>query len=322
LVQVQRTPESREGSFECSINPSIIFLRIDIARGNRSNRYSRAFPMFTTRQILLIILFHVTTQGFVPPALRQYYHRHVTFLFDNKENRNGYKFGDLTKSLLGTTANVLTGTKEEYKFGDITKGVVKKAADAVKEISGKDDYQFGDLTLALDRKAKEKTAEFTGKSDYQVGDISKEILRRVRAGECKVEDIILLVKIMATLGAEFSPLASMLPAKLLLEMMNYSLAQEVGGKVLEIVTGTLDKRFKEAVTGDADYAVGDLTKKAIFNFIGKKDGDYELGDLTRTISKRLKENDRSGAGVAMDAEFVKELEQWDAALNLNDVKQL
>lgn len=277
--------------------------------------------MFTTRRIILIVLLHVTTsQGFVPPTTRQHHHRHVTVLFDNKKKQNGYKFGDLTKSLLGTTAKVLTGTKEDYQFGDITKGVVKKAADAVKEISGKDDYQFGDLTRALDRKAKEKAAEFTGKSDYQVGDISKEILRRVRAGEYKVEDIILLVKIMATLGAEFSPLASVLPAKLLLEMMNYSLAQEVGGKVLEIVTGTLDKRFKEAVTGDADYAVGDLTKKAILNFIGKKDGEYELGDLTRTISQRLKEKDRSGPGVTIDAEFVKELEQWDAALKLNDVK--
>jgi hypothetical protein len=64
------------------------------------------------------------------------------------------------------------------------------------------------------------------------------------------------------------------------------LAQEVGGKVLDIVTQTLDKRFKDAVTGDADYALGDLTKKAILNFIGKKDGDYEFGDLQRQYQKR------------------------------------
>jgi hypothetical protein len=127
---------------------------------------------------------------------------------------------------------------------------------------------------------------------------------------------------MVTLGAEFSPLASVLPAKLLLEMMNYSLAQEEGGKVLEVVTGTLDKRFKEVVTGDADYAVGDLTKKTIMKFIGKAEGDYEFGDLTRTLSKKLKDKDRSGAGVVMDAEFVKELEQWDSALKLSDVEHL
>jgi micrococcal nuclease len=95
--------------------------------------------MFTSRQILLIILFHATTQGFVPPATRQHHYRHVTILFDNTKKRNGYKFGDLTKSLLGPTAKVLTGTKEEYKFGDITNGAVKKAPDAVEEISGKDD---------------------------------------------------------------------------------------------------------------------------------------------------------------------------------------
>jgi hypothetical protein len=85
-------------------------------------------------------------------------------------------------------------------------------------------------------------------------------------------------------------------------MMNYSLAQEEGGKVLEVVTETLDKRFKEVVTGDANYAVGDLTKTTIMKFIGKAEGDYEFEDLTRTLSKKLKDKDRSGAGVVMDAD--------------------
>ena len=273
--------------------------------------------MFTNRHILLALFLHTPVQGFLPTSTR--HHHQTIVLFDNSKKQNGYQFGDLTKSILGKTAKVLTGKKEEYQFGDITKGVAKKTAEVVKELSGKEDYQFGDLSRALDRKAKEKAAEFTGKSDYQVGDISKEMLRRVRSGDYKVEDMILLVKIMVTLGAEFSPLASVLPAKLLLEMMNYSLVQEVGGKVLEVVTRTLDKRFKEAITGDADYTVGDLTKKTILKFVGKTDGDYEVGDLTRTISKSLNDHDRSGAGVAMSTEFVKELEQWDAALKLNDV---
>lgn len=272
--------------------------------------------MLSPRHILALFLI-TTTRGFVLLKRRQQ-QTHTTRLFDKKQD--GYKFGDLTKTLLGSTAKALSG-KKSYQFGDITKSVAKKAADAVKEISGKDEYQFGDLSRALDQKAKEKAAEFTGKSDYQVGDISKEILRRVREGEYKVEDIILLAKIMVTLGAEFSPLAGILPAKLLLEMMNYSLAQEVGGKVLDIVTQTLDKRFKDAVTGDADYALGDLTKKAILNFIGKKDGDYEFGDLTKTISKKMKEKDRKGSGVILDVDFVKELEQWDNSLKLTEAKQ-
>jgi hypothetical protein len=57
-------------------------------------------------------------------------------------------------------------------------------------------------------------------------------------------------------------------------------------------------------------------------FIGRAEGDYEFGDLTRTLSKKLKDKDRSGAGVVMDAEFVKELEQWDSALKLSDVEHL
>jgi hypothetical protein len=235
-----------------------------------------------------------------------------------KRSPKGYQFGDFTKSILGKTANALTGDSKEYQFGDITKGLKKKAVDAIKEVSGKEDYEFGDLTRALDKKAKMKVAEFTGKSDYQVGDITKEIFRRLGEGEYKIEDIVFLVKVLATLGADFSPLASVLPARLLLELMNYSLAQDVGSRILETVTQALDKRFKEAITGDANYEIGNLTKKAFMTFIGKDGGEYQFGDLTRTVAQKLKEKDGKNLGMVIDAEIVKELDQWDTALNLED----
>ena len=290
--------------------------------------------MMLAPQLLLLVLLVVVApvQGFI-----LHVHTHVciwtptrqrqqNILSANKKNEDGYKFGDFTKSILGGAGKALGGAgkkltgKNDYEFGDITKG-------AINEFTGKEDYQFGDLTRSLDQKSKEKAVQFTGKTDYQVGDLSKEILRRAKEGDYKVEDIVLICKIMVTVGAEFSPLASMLPAKLLLEMMNYSLAQEVGGKFLEVIMQTLDKRFKEAVTGDADYEVGDLTKKAIMKFIGKEEGEYEFGDLSRTISKKVQEKDSSGqaigtTGVILDAEFVKELEEWDSALKLDEAKPL
>jgi hypothetical protein len=265
--------------------------------------------MLFLRSVPPILLLSISTaDGFViSPATTT--SRTSTTLAAKKDEKGGYQFGDLTKSLFGNTAKKLTG-KDEYKFGDITKS-----------ITGKEDYEFGDISKALDEKAKAKAAEFTGKLDYKVGDISKEIVRRVKDGDYTMEDIILLCKILLTLGAEFSPIASALPAKFLLEMMNYSLANEVGGKVFDVAASTLDKRMKEAVTGDADYAVGDLTKKSILKFIGKD--DYEFGDLSRKISEKMNDKEtgskNNSAGFEngkMGPELVAELDQLDRDLKL------
>merc|ERR1712176_941657 len=100
---------------------------------------------------------------------------------------------------------------KSYRFGDITKSIFGQTA---KVFTGKEHYEFGDLSRALDEKAKQRVAEFTRKHDYEVGDISKEILRRLSHGEYKVEDIMFLCKVLLTLGAELSPIANALPAKL------------------------------------------------------------------------------------------------------------
>merc|ERR1712194_408545 len=194
----------------------------------------------------------------------------------------GYKFGDITKSIFKKTTKAVTG-KKDYEFGDITKTIVDKTTGSINNITGNDKYQFGDISKALDQLAKEKATQFTKKQEYQVGDISKEILRRVWEGEYKIEDIFLLFKVLLTFGAEFSPLASALPAKIIFEMINFSLAQEVSKKVMGVLASSLDKRLKESLTGDSNYQIGDLTKRAILQFIGKD--EYEFGDISRTISK-------------------------------------
>mmetsp|Transcript_5468 Transcript_5468/g.9003 ORF Transcript_5468/g.9003 Transcript_5468/m.9003 type:complete len:331 (-) Transcript_5468:49-1041(-) len=304
----------------------------------------RTIIMSLQSSVALILLLGVTTNGFtaVIPSSRTTISSTsstsssvlVLWLAKKKE---GYQFGDLTKSLLGNTAKALTpssggkqlGDDKDYQFGDITKAVTGKTKQAVANFTGSDngDYQFGDLTKALDQKAKDKAAEFTGKLDYQVGDVSQEVLRRVRNGDYQMEDVILLCKILVTLGAEFSPLASALPAKFLLQLVNYGLAQEVGGKVFDVAATTLDRRMKEAVTGDADYALGDLTKKSILKFIGKE--DYEFGDLSRTISEKREVNEKGlkspgsssigiESGKELDPKLVAELDQWDRALKLNE----
>lgn len=283
--------------------------------------------MIMVRPLVMLLPFSLVAQGFVVHPIGQ--RRHTTTRVDAEKKKKGYQFGDLTKSILGNAAKSITG-KKDYKFGDITQTVVK-------EVTGKEDYKFGDISKALDKQAKTKVAEYTGKQDYKVGDISQEVLKRVRTGDYKLDDVLLMCKILVTVGAGFSPLAGALPARVLLEILNVSVAQEVSSKVLEGVAHALDKRFKESVTGDANYQVGDLTKKALMQYMGK-DGDddkYEFGDLSRTVSSKLKENQSlggvgkaasetkkaGGASAQLDPKLVAELEAWDRSLKLSEEKQ-
>lgn len=120
-----------------------------------------------------------------------------------------------------------------------------------------------------------------------MGDLTKEVLRKVMNGDYKLEDLVFMCKILLAVGANFSPVASLLPGKLLIEMLEVSLVQEMGGKLVEALSLELDRRMKAAVTGDENYALGDITKKAINRFIGKE--EYSFGDITKTVTKNIEE---------------------------------
>merc|ERR1712190_435760 len=95
--------------------------------------------------------------------------------------------------------------------------------------------------------------------------------------------MIFMCKALLTLGASVSPIAGALPTKILLAMMTQEMSDKVMGGVQETVAKELDRRCKEALVGDADYQMGDLTKEAILRFTGKD--TYEFGDISRTIMK-------------------------------------
>eukprot|EP00746_Dinoflagellata_sp_MGD_P014482 gnl/MRDRNA2_/MRDRNA2_131763_c0_seq1.p1 gnl/MRDRNA2_/MRDRNA2_131763_c0~~gnl/MRDRNA2_/MRDRNA2_131763_c0_seq1.p1 ORF type:complete len:318 (-),score=51.09 gnl/MRDRNA2_/MRDRNA2_131763_c0_seq1:46-888(-) len=235
-----------------------------------------------------------------------------------KPPKKGYQFGDLSKAIFEKTAKAVTGN-ENYKFGDATKSIVGKTTAAINDFTGKEKYEFGDLARSLDQKAKQRAAEFTGKDGYEVGDISKEIVRRARSGEYDINDMILLCKILLTLGVEFSPIANQLPIKFILEIMNVSLGQEVSDKFMGVLATNLDKRMKEAMTGDSEYQIGDLTKKAILRFIGKD--NYEFGDLSRAVAKKMEDKeDLSKSLPLLDSKLVAELDEWDRARSKGSAK--
>jgi hypothetical protein len=203
--------------------------------------------------------------------------------------------------------------KKGYEFGDLTKGVLGKFTDRVKSVTGKDKYEFGDLSKWLDAKSKEKVGAFTNKTDiYQFGDISREVMRRVSAGEYTTDDLLLLIKIIAVVGINFQPMAALLPAKVLLDILNVSIYQQMGEKVAGVVSTELDQRMKQAVTGDKDYQIGDFTKRAINKFTGKE--EYTFGDIaTRIGSSQTQSKDKQQQPIVVDDQVEKELLEWDAA---------
>jgi len=235
----------------------------------------------------------------------------------------GYKFGDLTRGL----AKRLTG-KDEYKFGDISRHLDKQSKAKVSEWTGKDDYEFGDLSKWVDSKVKEKVNDYTGKEEYELGDLSKEITKKALSKDYNLGDLVLLCKTLASFGVAFSPVAGVLPVKVLVEMLNLSIASELGERLVGALTLELDRRMKEVVTGNPDYQLGDLTKAGILSFIGKE--EYSFGDITKTVLNKLDEKDTAAlkkgseavlSGIDLkDEKIMTELEEWDNALQVGKKK--
>jgi hypothetical protein len=184
----------------------------------------------------------------------------------NKSDKKGYQFGDITKNLISKVTK-----KDDYEFGDLSKSIDKTVKDKVATMSGKDkdSYEFGDLSRLVDSRVKEQVNDFTNQTSYKFGDVSKEILVRVKTRDYTMDDMIILFKILLAFGAGLSPVASFLPAKLLIELLDYSILGDLSNKVTTAITQELDQRMKKAFTGDADYQLGDMSKKAVLKYIGK-----------------------------------------------------
>jgi hypothetical protein len=148
-----------------------------------------------------------------------------------------------------------------YRFGDITRFLAKKATKDIKKVTGKERYEFGDLTRWADQAARQKLYNFTDKETYEFGDLSREVVRRIQAGEIETKDVFLALKILVTAGVSLTPIVSILPARWLIEIINLGLAQDVAGRLMEVVAQALDGRMKEAITGDANYQLDHVTKK-------------------------------------------------------------
>jgi len=204
------------------------------------------------------------------------------------EPQRGYRFGDLF-------INKLTG-KDQYEFGDLSKWMDSKMKEKACELTGKDTYEFGDVARFVDSRVKEEVCKLTGKKKYEFGDVTREIARRVKEGDISTEDLSLLLRALLAFGSGLTPVAHILPVKMLLDVLTLNLELEMGNRASELlresIANELDRRAKKAILGREEYKLGDITReqlqKSITSITGKT--EYEFGDLSRAVAKLAKTN--------------------------------
>jgi len=230
---------------------------------SRTTNYTLLFS------VLILCLNNICTVVCFTHPLRQTIHTRLYLSGDENQNdkpkQRGYKFGDLTKSIIGSRVEKITG--KPYEFGDLSRKIDSSIKDSINSLTGHDDYQFGDLSKYVDSQLKQQVNKFTKKDRYQFGDLTREILKRVSEGEYTLDDLFMLLKALALFEASISPVAGFLPVKLLIELLNFSLANDVAGRVSSALAMELDRRLKKAILGDENYVLGDATKRTIANAV-------------------------------------------------------
>eukprot|EP00985_Skeletonema_marinoi_P002000 scaffold814_cov128-Skeletonema_marinoi.AAC.5 len=195
--------------------------------------------------------------------------------------------------------------------GNLAIGLAERTVSDTGKVATWIDSQAKAGTEAVTSSTKRAVLNFTGKSSYEFGDVSKETVRRIAAGEVNMQDFILLLKILLAVGATIGPLAELLPFTFLLEALNISIEQKVGGKVMEVLAKSLDSRIVGALfTSDDKNLIGDVAKRSllsgILSYTGKP--NYESGDIQRAVLQH--ENEDHSEEKTLDID-VSEFAEWD-----------
>jgi len=122
-----------------------------------------------------------------------------------------------------------------------------------------DEFSYRDLSRWVDARAKDKINEVTAKETYVFGDLTRELGRRVASRKYTLDDLVVLLKALVSFRVGLSPVAAFLPVKLLVDLLNYSIAGDLGNRLVASLAQEIDKRIKHALTGDSEYQVGGLS---------------------------------------------------------------
>lgn len=281
-----------------------------------------------------------TTTATTPTTLNL----HSKFQFSN-ESESSFAPYNITKSLLHSlTASICKVTgKDTYTFGDISTYLDAKAKTEIRNRmkllqqpfqttentdngayinDGQKDSNTSILELSqrLDLNFQKYTSQHIQSSVITIQKVSRTIIRKVATGDYQLSDITFLCKILIALGADFSPVAGLLPVKLLLELFGYSLVIDLGERFLNVIIQELDKRLQSIQDETCDraeeivlldqqgdhisksflYSPGDLTRNTILSYIGKE--VYQIGDIRDKLV--MKNNDSNQMTFLRDAEMI------------------
>lgn len=182
--------------------------------------------------------------------------------------------------------------KNGYQFGDITRGVLGRLQSSVNSLTGKEKYEFGDLSKWLDQSAKKRVQQFTQRPNYRFGDITKELIRRLKDGDYNSEDLWLFVRIALLISRKLvPPVAAALPVRVLMELVEVSMAQSVSEDLTAMLTGEVNQRMKQFITGDKNYQLGDITKKIL---TGNK--PLDVTEISKEVAGKFTGQDVSTLG--------------------------
>ena len=122
------------------------------------------------------------------------------------------------------------------------------------------------------------------------------------ARDYKWGNMITLLKVMLSFSVGFSPISSFPPVKFLIDLLNYSIAVDIGYQLLGLFNMEVDKQMNKAFTKDPEYRVGNLTKKAVLEYIGKE--EYNFGDVAKKVLESVEEEEmvRTSGGGGADAD--------------------
>jgi hypothetical protein len=187
----------------------------------------------------------------------------------------------------------ITG-KETYVFGDLSRHFLSELDSSAKFAVRGINHDAKTMSRKVDYIIKKRVDSLaSNQNDFSIIEVTKQLVNKVAKGEYEIGEITFLCKVLIKLGADFSLVAGILPVKLLLDLLGYSLVIGLGERFVTTLCKELDKRIQENDTKspakmslaleapkDSNYTAGDLTKQALRECLGKD--SFETGDIANT----------------------------------------
>jgi len=248
---------------------------------------------------------------------------------------------------LSSSINQVTGNGK-YQVGDLTRyvdryidinarlyvrNVQKNVRNVQKNVRGTQ-TEIEDLAQRLDQRMNEKIQQINLtriETQQTVQTVTRTLIRKVAADEYDLSEITFLCKVLFALGVDFSAVAGLLPAGILLELFGIGIAAGIAERFFTAIIKELDRRLtiyeeqdkeqnkdldldldldpvmsntvmsssRQEETSLEAYTPGDLTKQAMQEYTGSE--SYQVGSISEKMVSSV--NDEVGDPIDVISEL-------------------